>query len=95
MSAYIVSEVNVKDTERYERYKTMVAPTLEAYGGRFLVRGGECQTLEGDWRPARMVVIEFDSVERAKAWWASTEYAPAKQVRQAAADAQMIVVQGV
>jgi uncharacterized protein (DUF1330 family) len=95
MSAYIVVEVEVHDPDRYEDYKAMVPPSLEAYGGRFLVRGGKVETLEGDWSPRRFVMVEFPSLEKAKAWWASEEYAEAKALRQATARTQMIVVGGV
>jgi len=95
MPAYIVVEIEVNDAPRYEDYKAMVPPSLEAYGGRFVVRGGKVETLEGDWAPKRFVMVEFPSVERAKAWWASEEYAEAKALRQATAKTQMIVVQGV
>ena len=94
MAAYIIVQVNVTDSKRYEDYKKMVPPTLEPYGGQFLARGGKVQNLEGSWNPARMVIIEFDSVERAKAWWGSNEYAEAKALRQATADTEMIVVEG-
>ena len=95
MAAYIIVQVDVKDQERYARYKGMVAPTLEPFNGRFLVRGGRVQALEGGWDPSRLVVIEFDSAEQARAWWASDDYAPAKRLRQATADTQMILVEGV
>jgi uncharacterized protein (DUF1330 family) len=94
MPAYVVVEVEVEDPARYETYKRMVPPTLAAYGGRFLVRGGDVETLEGDWSPKRIVIAEFPSVEKAKAWWSSTEYAEAKALRQATAKTQMIVVEG-
>ncbi len=94
MAAYLIVQVNVNDPKRYENYKKMVPATLEPYGGRFLVRGGKVENLEGSWNPARLVVIEFDSVERAKAWWGSDEYAEAKALRQATADTEMVVVQG-
>ena len=94
MSAYIIVQVNVNDAERYEKYKGMVPPSLEPFGGRFIVRGGAVENLEGSWNPSRVVVIEFDSVEKAKAWWSSDEYADAKALRQATADTEMIVVQG-
>ena len=94
MSAYLVVEVEVRDAGRYEDYKRMVPPTLAAYGGKFLVRGGAVETLEGEWSPKRMVIVEFPSAERARAWWASTEYAEAKALRQATADTQMILVEG-
>jgi uncharacterized protein (DUF1330 family) len=95
MSAYVVVEIEVLDKDRYETYKQMVPPTLAPYGGRFLVRGGEVETLEGDWSPKRFVILEFPSAERAKAWWASGEYAEAKALRQATARTQMICVTGV
>lgn len=95
MPAYIVVEVEVHDPERYEKYKSMVPPSLAAYGGRFLVRGGRVETLEGDWAPKRFVMVEFPSLDRAKAWWDSEEYAEAKALRQATATTQMIVVEGV
>jgi uncharacterized protein (DUF1330 family) len=95
MSAYIVTEIEVMDKERYEDYKKMVAPTLGAYRGKFLVRGGAAETLEGDWSPKRIVVLEFPSVDKAKQWWASPEYAEPKALRQATAHTQMIVVEGV
>jgi len=94
MSAYIVVEVEVEDPVRYEDYKKMVPPSLEAFGGRFLVRGGKVETLEGAWTPNRLVIVEFPSVERAKAWWSSAEYAEAKALRQATAKTKLIVVEG-
>jgi uncharacterized protein (DUF1330 family) len=94
MSAYLVVEVDVKDPERYADYRTMVPPTLELYGGKFLVRGGAVETLEGNWEPSRVVVIEFDSVQMAKRWWDSDEYREARNLRQATAETKMIVVEG-
>ena len=95
MPAYLVVEVKVKDPQRYEKYKAMVPPTLEAYGGRFLARGGAAECLEGDGTPGRVVVIEFDSVDQAKRWWDSDEYREARDLRQATAETRMIVVEGV
>lgn len=94
MSAYIVVEVEVHDATRYEDYKRMVPPSLEPYGGRFLVRGGKVDNLEGDWSPKRLVILQFPSVEKARAWWDSAEYREAKALRQATASTQMIVVEG-
>jgi uncharacterized protein (DUF1330 family) len=95
MAAYIVVQVDVKDPVRYADYRTMVPPTLAKYGGRFIVRGGKTETLEGDWAPKRFVVVEFPNVEQAKAWWASPEYAEAKALRQATSETLMIVAEGV
>ncbi len=94
MPAYIVVEVEVHDPNRYEDYKRMVPPSLTPYGGRFIVRGGKVETLEGDWSPKRFVIVEFPSLEKAKAWWSSPEYSEAKALRQATAKSQMIVVEG-
>ena len=95
MAAYLVVEVEVHDPERYEQYKAMVPPSLEAFSGKFLVRGGRVETLEGDWSPERFVMVEFPSLEQAKSWWTSEGYAEAKALRQATATTQMIVVEGV
>jgi uncharacterized protein (DUF1330 family) len=94
MAAYVIVQVDVKDPVRYEAYKAMVPASLEKYGGRFLVRGGKTHTMEGDWSPSRFVLVEFPNVERAKAWWASPEYAEAKALRQATADSQLIIAEG-
>jgi uncharacterized protein (DUF1330 family) len=95
MAAYVIVDVVVEDRETYETYKASVGPSLEKYGARFLARGGHAENLEGDWRPERIVVLEFDSVERAKAWWASEEYREPKALRQSASTTRMIVVEGV
>ena len=95
MAAYLVVEVEVWDGERYEDYKRMVPASLAAFGGRFIVRGGRTERLEGEWAPGRIVILEFPSAERAKAWWASAEYAEAKALRQATARTKMILVEGV
>jgi len=95
MPAYILVQVDVTDPANYEKYKPMVPPSIAAYGGRMIVRGGKTETLEGDWSPKRLVVLEFPSVEQAKKWWSSPEYAEPKALRQRSAKTQMIVVEGV
>ena len=95
MSAFLVVQIEVASKERYEGYKQMVPPSLAPYGGRFVVRGGKVETLEGAWSPERFVIIEFPSSAQAKAWWNSAEYAPAKALRQETARTQMILVEGV
>jgi uncharacterized protein (DUF1330 family) len=95
MAAYVVVQVDVKDPLRYEDYKRMVPASLAKYGGRFLVRGGHTETLEGTWEPKRFVLVEFPDVAQARAWWASPEYAEAKALRQATSLTQMILVEGV
>ena len=95
MAAYVIVQVDVQDAERYSVYKDMAPASIAEYGGRYLVRGGQVETLEGSWAPGRFVVLEFPDMERAKAWWASPEYAEAKALRHATARSEMIVVPGV
>lgn len=95
MAAYIIAEINVHDATGYEEYRRLAGATLAAFGGRFLVRGGATDTVEGEWRPQRVVVIEFPSTERARAWWASPQYAAARAIRQRTAVTRMIVAEGV
>ncbi|WP_426751052.1 DUF1330 domain-containing protein [Myxococcus sp. Y35] len=95
MPAYVVVEVSVHDAQTYERYKQLAPPSLEPYGGRYLVRGGPTQALEGTWQPPRFVILEFPSMEQARAWWASPEYAAAKALRHESAHSIMLLVEGV
>jgi uncharacterized protein (DUF1330 family) len=95
MAAYIVVDIEVTNTETYEAYKQLVPATVEKYGGRFIVRGGNAECLEGTWLPRRIVVLEFPSVEKAKAWYDSIEYARPKAMRQASAISNLILVEGV
>lgn len=95
MAAYVIVNIDVKDAVRYEDYKKMSPVSVKAYGGRFVARGGKAEVLEGAWRPKRLVILEFESVEKAKAWWASPEYAEAKALRQATSTGDMVVVEGV
>ena len=94
MSAYVVVDIEVRDQETYDRYKLLAPPSIAVYGGRYLTRGGETSVLEGDWVPRRFVIVEFPSIERARAWWASPEYAEAKRLRQASAHTRMVVTAG-
>ena len=94
MSAYIIVDVTINDQNAYEEYKKLTPASIEAYGGRFVVRGGKSESLEGNWNPQRIVVLEFPTVARAKEWWASDQYAPAKAIRQRSAFTKMLVVDG-
>ena len=95
MSAYIVAELEVLDRERFEVYRKMVPASLQPYGGKFLVRGGNVETLESEWLPKRLVILEFPSADKARAWWESEEYAAAKALRLATARTRMILAEGV
>ena len=93
MSAYIVVNVNVQDPEVYSEYVRLAPPTVAAYGGRYLARAGHTEVLEGDWTPSRLVILEFDSVARAKEWLGSPEYGAVKHLRHRNATSDMVLTQ--
>lgn len=95
MSAYVIAEVNVTDPKLYDEYRKLVPATVQKYGGRFAVRGGALESKEGGWAPSRIVVLEFPSMEQARKWYHSPEYAPALAMRHKAANSKLILVEGV
>ena len=94
MAGYVVVEVDVTDSAAYEEYRKVVPATIAKYGGRFLVRGGAIESKEGGWQPKRLVVLEFPSLEDARKWYASPEYAPALALRLKAARSKLLLVEG-
>jgi len=94
MPAYIIVEIEITDPVGYEEYKKQAAATVEQYGGKYIVRGGACKTLEGDWQPKRIVVMQFDNMEAAKAWLSSPEYVGPRKQRHRTAKTRMILVEG-
>ena len=94
MTAYVIVEVSILNPKEYEQYKMLTPASISAYDGRFIVRGGKTESLEGDWNPERIVVLEFPSADRAKEWWNSREYAPAKKIRHDNANSRMLIVEG-
>jgi len=94
MPAYVIADVTVTDPERYPDYVRLVPATLEPFGGRFIVRGGSVEVAEGEWRPQRLVVIEFPSLDRAKAWYESPEYGPARELRWKYSNGNILFVEG-
>ena len=95
MAAYVIADVNVTDPKLYEDYKKSVLATVEKYGGRFAVRGGKVESKEGDWAPVRLVMLEFPTMEQARKWYHSPEYKPLLDIRLKAAQAKLILVEGV
>jgi uncharacterized protein (DUF1330 family) len=95
MAAYVILEIETTDPATMAAYREAAPPSVAVHGGRYLVRGGAVQSLEGGWNPERIVVLEFDNVERAKAWWNSAEYREPRLLRRAAGKTKMIIVQGV
>src|ERR1700729_1142301 len=94
MSAYVIVNVDTTDPVKYEEYKTMAQDAVARFGGRYLVRGGKMNVVEGDWRPTRIVILEFDSFDTATAWGESELYAPAKALRQPLSTTDMVIVDG-
>jgi uncharacterized protein (DUF1330 family) len=95
MPAYVIAQIEVTDKDRYDEYRRQVAATIEQYGGRFLVRGGALRTLEGDWQPGRLVVLEFPSTEALQNWYGSAEYGPLITLRQSASTGSLVAVEGI
>jgi uncharacterized protein (DUF1330 family) len=95
MPAYLILDIHVEDPEEYAAYRERSPATLEAYGARYLVRGGAHEVVEGDWDPERIVVVEFPSMERAREWYRSPEYQEIAPMRMRAAPSQVVLVQGV
>ncbi len=94
MAAYVVGEIEVTDPALYDDYRRQVMATVAKYGGRFIVRGGAVETLEGGWAPRRFVALEFPSMDQARKWYRSPEYAPLIALRQRAARGRLILVEG-
>lgn len=94
MSAYVLGEIEVTDPAAYEQYRRQVLATIEKFSGRFLVRGGHVEPLEGNWSPKRMVILEFPGMEQALKWYRSPEYAPLIRLRQSASRGKLVLVEG-
>lgn len=92
--AYVICDIDVTDPSSYDEYKRLSTAAGERYGGRFLVRGGEVDVLEGQWQPRRVVVVEFDDEAAARRWYDSPEYVEARGVRQRAATSSVVLVLG-
>jgi len=95
MSAYLIVNIQVTDPVRYAEYISIAPESIAKFGGKYLARGGRTRKLEGDYDPKRLVILEFESMERAQAWWDSEEYAGPKALRQSAAVTDMILAEGV
>jgi uncharacterized protein (DUF1330 family) len=94
MSAYVIVEIDIVDPVGYEKYKNLAGATVEKYGGKYIVRGGKTEVLEGDWHPKRIVVLQFGSLQRAKEWLNSEEYREPRKMRHRTARTNMILVEG-
>ena len=94
MAAYVIGDIEVTDPGIYDDYRKQVLATVEKYGGRFAVRGGKVEPLEGGWTPKRIVLLEFPSFDQAQKWYRSPEYAPLIKLRQKGARGRLLIVEG-
>jgi uncharacterized protein (DUF1330 family) len=95
LAAYYIVDLEVTDAGEFEEYRRLVAPMVANYGGRYVVRGGALETVEGDWSPNRLVILEFDCMERLKSWYESDEYRPVKAIRHRSAISKAVIVEGI
>lgn len=95
MSAYIIVDLEVTDTALFDQYRAGVAPTIHAYGGKYLVRGGTFDVLEGTWQPKRVIVLQFETMARLKEWYESADYAPLRVLRAKCAKTNVIAIEGI
>jgi uncharacterized protein (DUF1330 family) len=94
MTAHVISEVEPRDAARFERYRALAPATIERYGGRYIVRGGAAELVEGGPAPKTLVIVEFPSMARARDWYGSPEYAEALKVRAGALERRLVFVEG-
>ena len=94
MPSYLIVNIEIRDPKAYAEYFKIAPESIAKFGGRYLARGGRTEKIEGAWEPRRMVILEFDTYERAKAWWASEEYRGPKALRQSSAVTDMVLVEG-
>ena len=95
MAAYFIAQLEVTDPAGFEEYRKLVGPLVDKYEGKYVVRGGAIETMEGDWSPKRLVIIEFENSDKAKAWHDSDEYRPVMELRHRTAVTSAIIVEGV
>jgi uncharacterized protein (DUF1330 family) len=95
MAAYVISDVEFLDPPQVERYRALAQAAIATYGGRYLTRGGAVEPVEGDWKPECIIIVEFPTMERAREWYRSPEYARALEVRRTALRRDLIFVAGV
>ena len=95
MAGYIFVQTEVSNAEKYDTYKQAVPAVIEQFGGRFIVRGGDMEALEGAYDGPRIVILEFPSAERAREFWATPEYAAVKTPREGTANMTAVLIEGV
>lgn len=94
MTAYVIVDIDVHDSVGYDEYKKLAPAAVALFGGKYIARGGHTETLEGDWSPNRLVILQFENVEQAKKWLNSDEYSQARKMRHSTAKSKMVVIEG-
>jgi uncharacterized protein (DUF1330 family) len=94
MPAYVIADIDVKDPDKYREYAALVQATLDPYEGSMIVRGGDPETLEGDWRPGRIVVLQFPTAEQARGWYESRDYVEIMAIRHRSSTGSLILAHG-
>jgi uncharacterized protein (DUF1330 family) len=92
MSAFVIAELSIHDPKEMEEYKRITSLTIAAFNGKYVVNRAPAIILEGDWKPERIVVVQFPSVDEANKWWNSELYSKAKEIRQRSSTTKMIIV---
>jgi uncharacterized protein (DUF1330 family) len=95
MAAYVIADIEVIDSAGFAEYQQKVPATIAAYGGRYLVRGGATEVMEGSWTPRRCVVLEFPSMAQLKQWYGSSEYQPLIAIRERTTRSNLVVSEGI
>jgi uncharacterized protein (DUF1330 family) len=94
MAAYVIADIEITDPAAYEEYRGKVPATIAQYGGKYVARGGKTEPLEGGWQPKRIALLEFPTLDQARKWYRSPEYAPLIKIRQKASRGRVIMVEG-
>ena len=95
MSAYLIADVEITDESVYAQFRERMTPTLEAYSGKFIARGGEIDVIDGSWNPKRLAIVAFDSMEQARSWLASPEFKELDGIRTSSSNINLVLVEGV
>jgi uncharacterized protein (DUF1330 family) len=95
MPAYVFANVRITDAAGFDEYRKLVPASIAAFGGRYLVRGGATEVMEGDWEPSRLIVLEFPNVATIKAWYRSPAYQQLLQIRQRTASTDFAIMEGI
>lgn len=93
MPGYLIADIEITDLDMYDEYRKVVPATIEKYGGEYIIRGGTAEALEGDWNPKRIVVLKFESLDKAKEWYNSEGYQAILRLRTNASNGNAIMVE--